>query len=127
MRIAEFRAALRTFLARSEQTSRAAGLTPRWYLVLLFIKGAPDGSERASFSELADRLKLSPNAVTELVGRVESAGLVGREPSADDGRVVYLRLTAEGEARLTAAIRASERDRRRLAKELRDLIELYDA
>ena len=47
--------------------ARVPGLTPRWYLVLLFVKGAVDGSERASFAELAARLKLNTNTVTELV------------------------------------------------------------
>ena len=124
-RVANFRAALRTFLARSEQTSRAAGLTPRRYLLLLMIKGAPEGSERLSFTELADRMKLSRNTVTELVARAERAGLVQREGSPDDGRVVYLRLTAEGERRLQRALEASDEDRRQLAAELQGLAELY--
>ena len=124
-RVAKFRAALRTFLARSEQTSRAAGLTPRRYLLLLMIKGAPDGSERLSFTELADRLKLSRNTVTELVARAERAGLVRREPSTEDARVIYLRLTDEGERRLQRALVASDEDRRQLAAELQDLAELY--
>ena len=124
-RIADFRAALRAFLSRSDRIARASGLTPRRYLLLLMIKGAADGTERLSFTELAERLRLSRNTVTELVARAESAGLVFREPSADDGRVVYLRLTDEGERRLLAAIRASEDERRRLAVELEDLVELY--
>lgn len=123
-RIADFRAALRAFLAESEHASRRAGLTPRWYLVLLFIKGAHE--ERLSFSELADRLKLSRNTVTELVSRIEEAGLVEREASADDARVVYLRVTAEGERRLSTAITISERHRQRLAENLIDLIDLYE-
>jgi DNA-binding MarR family transcriptional regulator len=125
-RIAAFRAALRTFLAQIEQASRTAGLTPRWYLMLLLIKGAPDGQERLSFSELAETLKLSPNSVSELAVRVEQAGLVERERSSDDRRVVYLRLTEEGERRLTKAIADTEGDRRQLAFALRDLIDLYE-
>ena len=125
MRIAEFRAALQTFLRRGEETARLAGLTPRWYLVLLFIKGASDKTQRMSPAELAVRLKASPNTVTDLVHRVEAAGLVQREPSEHDGRVVLLRLTAEGDRRLAAAIKASERDRADLARELEDLVDLY--
>jgi DNA-binding MarR family transcriptional regulator len=125
-RIAAFRAALRTFVARIEVAARGAGLTPRWYLALLFVKGAVDGSERASFGELAGRLKLNTNTVTELVGRMEAAGLLFREPSDVDRRVVYLRLSDEGERRLQATLLASEQDRRRLAVELRDLVDLYD-
>lgn len=127
MAVAEFRAALRTFSVRSERASRHAGLTPRWYLMLLFIKGAADGSERLSFAQLANRLKLSRNTVSELVRRVEAAGLIGREQSATDGRVFYLRLTPEGEHRLATAIAASERDRAQLARDLAILTNLYGA
>ena len=125
VRVANFRAALRTFLSRSEQASRASGLTPQRYLLLLMIKGAPDGSERLTFTELADRLKLSRNSVTELVSRAEESGLIRRERSASDGRVIYLQLTSEGEQRLLRALAASDEERRRLAHELEDLVELY--
>ena len=125
VRVANFRAALRTFLSRSEQASRASGLTPQRYLLLLMIKGAPDGSERLTFTELAERLKLSRNSVTELVSRAEESGLIRRERSASDGRVIYLQLTSEGEQRLLRALAASDEERRRLAHELEDLVELY--
>ena len=114
MRIAEFRAGLRTFLRRSERECVRWDLTPRRYLLLLMIKGAPGGNERLTFSELSDRLKLSKNAVTELVARAESAGLVQRERSRDDRRVVYLRLTDEGERRLAGVLAATDSYRREL-------------
>src|SRR6188472_2460939 len=98
--VAEFRAALRGFLRKSERNSRAAGLTPQRYLLLLMIKGAPDGREHSTVTELADRLQLAQSTVTELVRRAEEAGLVERAQSADDGRVAHLKLTAEGEQRL---------------------------
>ena len=44
-RAAALRAAVRLFLRRGEQVARAAGLTPQRQLLLLMIKGAPDGSE----------------------------------------------------------------------------------
>ena len=46
--IAEFRAGLRRFLRRSERTSRTWGLTPQRYVLLLSIKGAPDGASQRS-------------------------------------------------------------------------------
>jgi DNA-binding MarR family transcriptional regulator len=52
--------------------------------------------------------------VTELCARAEEAGLIEREPSEVDQRVVYLRVTPEGERRLYAVIRASDGDRREL-------------
>jgi DNA-binding MarR family transcriptional regulator len=97
---ARLRRALRRFARRSEELCRAEGLTPQQYLLLLMIKGAPDGSQRSTVTELVDALQLSQSAVTELVNRAESAGLLVRERSAADGRVVHLRLTASGSERL---------------------------
>ena len=84
--VAEFRSALRHFLRRSEKIARQSGLTPQRYTLLMMIKGAPDGSEQST--------------VTELVRRAESAGLIEREQSQRDARVAHLRLTPEGERRL---------------------------
>jgi DNA-binding MarR family transcriptional regulator len=100
MRGAEFRSALRRFLRRSERIARSSGLTPQRYLLLLMIKGAPDGSEQSTVTELANRLQLAQSTVTELVRRAEEVGLVERETSSVDGRVAHLRLTDEGERRL---------------------------
>ncbi|HYZ79539.1 MAG TPA: MarR family transcriptional regulator [Gaiellaceae bacterium] len=115
MRGAEFRAALRRFLRRSERVARASGLTPQRYLLLLMIKGAPDGSEQSTVTELAERLQLAQSTVTELVSRAEEVGLVEREPSPADGRVAHLRLTEEGERRLARsfATMAAEREQLR--------------
>jgi DNA-binding MarR family transcriptional regulator len=115
MRGAEFRAALRRFLRRSERVARASGLTPQRYLLLLMIKGAPDGSEQSTVTELAERLQLAQSTVTELVRRAEEVGLVEREPSPADGRVAHLRLTDEGERRLARsfATMAAEREQLR--------------
>ena len=121
-RVADFRAALRAFLRKSERHARKAGLTPQRYLLLLMIKGAPDGRERSTVTELADRLQLAQSTVTELVRRAEEAGLVARAQSADDGRVAYLKLTDEGERRLTQAFTSNEQER----NELRDTIARLD-
>jgi len=98
--VAEFREALRRFLRQSERVARQSGLTPQRHLLLLMIKGAPDGSEQSTVTELADRLQLAQSTVTELVSRAEEAGLVERTQSQTDARVAYLRLTPEGERRL---------------------------
>src|ERR687886_1382719 len=112
MRAAEFRAALRQFLRRSERIARSSGLTPQRYLLLLMIKGAPDGSEQSTVTELAERLQLAQSTVTELVSRAEEAGLIEREQSQTDARVAHLRLTPEGERRLARsfATMAAERE-----------------
>jgi DNA-binding MarR family transcriptional regulator len=98
--LAGLRSSLRVFMRKTEQTARRSGLTPQRHLLLLMIKGAPDGKERSTVTELSERLQLAQSTVTELVRRAEDAGLIEREQSESDGRVVYLRLTSEGERRL---------------------------
>jgi DNA-binding MarR family transcriptional regulator len=122
-RVADFRAALRTFLRKSEQNARRSGLTPQRYLLLLMIKGSPDGRERSTVTVLAERLQLAQSTVTELVSRAEEAGLVERAQSADDGRVAYLKLTEEGERRLTRAFTSNEQERRELRAAITNLDE----
>jgi DNA-binding MarR family transcriptional regulator len=111
MRVAEFRAALRRFLRQSEHAARASGLTPQRHLLLVMIKGAPDGSERATITQLAERLQLAQSTVTELVGRAEEVGLVKRAQSETDARVSVLRLTEEGERRLAGSFRGHDAER----------------
>src|ERR1700688_2157826 len=114
MAVAQFRAALRQFLRRSERVARQSGLTPQRHLLLLMIKGAPGGSEQSTVTELSERLQLAQSTVTELVRRAEEAGLVKREQSASDGRVAYLRLTEEGERRLMKAFTTNDQERQEL-------------
>jgi DNA-binding MarR family transcriptional regulator len=119
--VAEFRVALRRFLHQTEVVARECGITPRWYLVLLLIKGAPDHSERSTVTEIAERLRLAQSSATELVDRVEQAGLLRREPSDADGRVAYLRLTAEGEERFAQAFQSLASERRALREAVAEL------
>ena len=111
---AEWRTALRRFLRVSERIARNCGLTPQRYLLLLMIKGAVDGTERSTVTELAQRLQLAQSTVTELVRRAEEAGLVARERSSQDGRVAHLRLTPEGDRRLGRAFTTLTDERRQL-------------
>src|SRR3954454_537057 len=114
--VAEFRAALRRFLRTTERNARSAGLTPQRYLLLLMIKGARDGNERSTVTELAERLQLAQSPVTELVRRAEETGLIERERSSADGRVAFLRLSAEGERRLAQSFTSNEHERQTLAE-----------
>jgi DNA-binding MarR family transcriptional regulator len=116
--VAQFRAALRRFMRTSERVARASGLTPQRYLLLLMIKGAPDGSERSTVTELSDRLQLAQSTVTELVRRAEEVGLVEREQSSEDGRVALLGLTKEGERRLAKSFTRLEPERAALREML---------
>jgi DNA-binding MarR family transcriptional regulator len=109
---ASLRATLRKFMRSSERIAREEGLTPSRYLLLLMVKTGPGG--RSTVTELAGRLQLTQSTVTELVTRAEAAGLVEREQSADDARVHWLLLTAEGESRLARAVARIGRERHRL-------------
>jgi DNA-binding MarR family transcriptional regulator len=112
--VASFRGALRNFLRASEEIAQSNGLTPRRHLLLLMIKGAPDGSERATIGELTERLALAQSTVTELVKRAEQAGLIEREWSPRDGRVAHLHLTGEGERLLARVFQSHEAEREKL-------------
>src|SRR5919202_2311818 len=114
VQVAAFRAALRRFMRRSERIARSSGLTPQRHLLLLMIKGAPDGSSQSTVTELAERLQLAQSTVTELVSRAEEVGLVEREPSSADGRVAHLRLTPEGERRLAQSFASLAAERSQL-------------
>ncbi len=91
-RAADFRSALRRFLARTEQATSSAGLTSQRYDLLLMVKSARSGA--STVTDLTRRLHLGQTAVTELVNRAEAAGLVERTPSSHDRRVSLIRLTA---------------------------------
>jgi DNA-binding MarR family transcriptional regulator len=85
---------------------------------MLMVHGAPDGSRKATVSDLANRLALVQSTATELIDRAEAAGLVSRIASETDGRVVYVRLTPEGERRLAPAVRGLRAERAALREVL---------
>ena len=119
--IADFQAALRRFVRHSDRIANQHGLTPQRYLLLLMIKGAADRSQSLTVGAAAERLQLGDNSATELINRAEANGLVRRERSPTDGRVVHLRLTVDGDRRLEAVLRDLAADRHGLEDALRHL------
>jgi DNA-binding MarR family transcriptional regulator len=113
--VAEFWVALRGFLRRFEQVPRRHGLTAKRYQLMVMVSGAPDGSGRATISDLGHWLQLAQSTTTGLVDGAEAAGLVRREPGELDRREVYVRLTPEGERRMLATIEELGPDRLQLA------------
>ena len=99
---ASLRAALRLFQRQSETITRRHGLSPRHYELLLMIRASEGG--HSTVSELVTLLQLTQSTVTELVQRAEDAGLLQRRQSPQDGRVVHLSLTEEGERRVGGAV-----------------------
>ena len=91
------------------------------------VGGASDRAQRLNLTQLAERLQLSRNSVTELVKRAEDAGLLERETDADDQRLVYLRLTREGERRLRGAVLEGQGYREELGRSFSALGRSYRA
>ena len=79
------------------------GLSFGAYDVLLRLTRAPE--RRLRMSELAERVWLSPSGVTRMVDRLESSGLVERDRSEEDARVMLARLTDRGREVLRRAAR----------------------
>ena len=102
--VARFRSALRHFDADTAKVVRRCRLTPQRYLLLLMIKGAPDGSESATITSMAERLAMPHNTLSDLVSRCVDAGLVEKAQDPSDRRSAVLSLTAEGEQRLRCAV-----------------------
>jgi DNA-binding MarR family transcriptional regulator len=116
-----FRVELRRFQRWSEDQARAAGLTHVQHQLLVAIKGHP-GRVPPTVGDLAEYLMLRPHSAVELVDRAEAAGLVHREPDSEDGRVVRVRLTPEGDRILQILTRAHLERLHDLAAVLDDLV-----
>ena len=118
--LADFRHALRQFQAFSEERAAEQGLTPQQHQALLAIRGAAPAEAIVGY--LADRLILKPHSATGLVDRLEAAGLVVREPAAEDRRRAFLRLTERAHDVL-ASLSAAHRDEiRRMRPALEDIL-----
>jgi DNA-binding MarR family transcriptional regulator len=94
-RLAWFRYNLRRFFRFSERATRAYGLTPQQYLLLLGIAGYT-GRGWATISELAEFLQERHNAVVGLVQRAGQKGLVRKAQRGRDRRFVRVQVTPKG-------------------------------
>jgi DNA-binding MarR family transcriptional regulator len=94
--LAELRHHIRHFVREGDAVARAAGLEPQQYLLLLAIRGLPDGTE-ATIRVLADRLALKHHSMVELIDRLETHGYVRRTRRRDDRRRVLVSLLPRGE------------------------------
>src|SRR5258705_655188 len=94
--LAELRYRIRKFAREGDAVARAAGLEPQQYMLLLALRGLPDGEE-ATIRTLADRLALKHHSAVELIDRLEIHGYVRRSRSRDDRRRVLLALLPRGE------------------------------
>jgi DNA-binding MarR family transcriptional regulator len=102
--LAELRYVIRRFVGDGDAVARAAGLEPQQYLLLLAVRGLPEGEE-ATISVLADRLALKHHSAVELIDRLEMHGYVRRSRSRDDRRRVLVSLLPRGEKLLEQVAR----------------------
>lgn len=71
------------------------------------LRALADG-QRGTSSELAARIRVSPQAISLATKEMEELGLVARTRDGDDRRKVWLVLTEAGQARLEQELRAGE-------------------
>jgi len=94
--MAELRYRVRLFLREGDAAARAAGLEPQQYLMLLAIRGLPDGSS-AKIQSLADGLLIKHHSAVELIDRLEKNGYVRRARSREDRREVLVSILPKGQ------------------------------
>ena len=84
----------------TKELARRAELTGPQLTVMKMLEQIGD----LSLSELSERIRAQNSTVTGIIDRMEREGLVCRERSKSDRRVVYIRLTEKG-AKLAREIR----------------------
>jgi len=92
-----FRYEIRKFLAFSEQAARDAGVQPQQHQLLLAVRGLPEG-KLPTIGTIAERLCVKHHTAVALTDALEAQGLLRRERSTQDRRVVMLALTQKGDA-----------------------------
>src|SRR5687767_11524067 len=118
--LASFRYALRSFLRFSETAAEGLGLTAQPYQALLAVCASAGG--HVMINDLAQQLLIRHNSAVGLVDRLTAQGLLAREPSAEDGRKVYLRLTAKGDRVLEKLAEVHREELRRIGPQLEGLL-----
>ncbi|MWK39252.1 MarR family transcriptional regulator [Actinomadura sp. J1-007] len=81
-------------LSRVEAVLKPYGLTFAAYEALRLLAFARTGT--LPMGKMGVRLMVHPASVTNVIGRLEQRGLVGRAPSPDDRRVVLASITPAG-------------------------------
>ena len=82
----------------------SCGLPLPWFEVLLNLRRSESGVLK--MTEIADAIVHSNAGTTRLIDRLEDAGLVCRQSCPNDRRSTHVAITADGNARLDAALDA---------------------
>jgi DNA-binding MarR family transcriptional regulator len=102
--LAELRYRIRQFSCEGDATARKLGLEPQQYMLLLALRGLPEGA-KGTIRTLAERLALKHNSTVELINRMEARDYVRRGRSRDDRRCVLVSLRPRGEKLLEQVAR----------------------
>src|SRR5215472_8640074 len=97
-----FESALALLDILDAELERDAGISQRWYDVLVHLEESPEG---VSMNLLADRILYSKSGFTRVVDRMEEAGLISRVRPENDRRSILVVLTDEGRETMERARR----------------------
>jgi DNA-binding MarR family transcriptional regulator len=97
-----FESALALLDVLDNELEQAAGISQRWYDVLVHLEDAPHG---IPMNELADRILYSKSGFTRVIDRMEEAELVRRARPENDRRTILIVLTDNGTELLERARR----------------------
>jgi DNA-binding MarR family transcriptional regulator len=93
-------------LMRRFESGLPGGLGFNDFMILFHLHQSIDGKMRRT--DLADRLGVTSSGVTRLVAPMEKLGIVKREESEHDGRVVYVALAPGGKRLFSEAVESAE-------------------
>jgi DNA-binding MarR family transcriptional regulator len=93
--LAALRYRIRLFLSEGDAAARREGLEPQQYLLLLAVRGLPEGA-KTTIQALAQRLMLKHNSTVELIDRLETHGYLRRSQSREDRRCILVKLLPRG-------------------------------
>jgi DNA-binding MarR family transcriptional regulator len=88
-------------IARLDAMLRPFGITFSRYEALVLLTHSHTGA--LPLSKIGERLQVHATSVTNVIDRLEAAGLVRREPNPDDGRGVLAVITEQGRTVATKA------------------------
>ena len=111
-------------IAELDAMLRPYGITFSRYEALVLLMYSRDGS--LPLSKIGERLQVHATSVTNVIDRLESAGLVRREPNPRDGRGTLAVITEEGRdvaTKATADLNAAQFGLGALRR--RELAQLY--
>jgi DNA-binding MarR family transcriptional regulator len=102
--LAELRYRIRHFIQDGDAAAQRSSLEPQQYLMLLAIRGLPQGAV-ATIRTLAERMALKHHSAVELIDRLELRRLVRRSRGVRDKREVRVSLLPQGSKLLDRVVR----------------------